>query len=79
MAEAKTKLIIDCDPGVDDALAIFIALSQPSVEVLAVTCVAGNVPVEKVCINVMKILEFCERTDIPVYKGASVGLLGELF
>ena len=74
----KTKLIIDCDAGVDDAMAILVALAQPSVELLAITCVAGNVGLEKVCVNVLKILEFCDRTDIPVYKGASVALLGKV-
>lgn len=73
----KKKLIIDCDTGIDDAQAILIALSQ-DVEVLAITCVAGNVTVENVCVNVLKVLEVCERTDIPVYKGATCSMLGEL-
>ncbi|XP_068750044.1 nucleoside hydrolase-like [Montipora capricornis] len=72
----KKKLIIDCDTGIDDAQAILIALSQ-DVEVLAITCVAGNVTVENVCVNVLKVLEVCERTDIPVYKGATCSMLGE--
>lgn len=76
-SKEKTKLIIDCDAGVDDAMGILVALAQPSVELLAITCVAGNVGLEQVCVNVLKILEFCERTDIPVYKGASLALLGQ--
>ena len=72
----KKKLIIDCDTGIDDAQAILIALSQ-DVEVLAITCVAGNVTVENVCVNVLKVLEVCERTDIPVYKGATCSMLGK--
>lgn len=72
----KKKLIIDCDAGIDDAQAILLALSQ-DVDVLAITCVAGNVPIDNVCENVLKVLETCERTDIPVYKGASGPLLGD--
>ena len=72
---AKRKLVIDCDAGVDDAQAILLALAQ-DVEVLAITCVAGNTLVNQVCENVLKVLEVCGRTDIPVYKGASGPLLG---
>lgn len=72
----KRKLIIDCDAGIDDAQAILIALSQ-DVEVLAITCVAGNVEIDNVCANVLKVLELCERTDIPVYKGTTCSLLGK--
>lgn len=74
---AKRKLIIDCDAGIDDAQAILLALSQ-DVEVLAITCVAGNTPIDKVCVNVLKVLEVCGRTDIPVYKGATGPLLGKM-
>ena len=72
----KRKVIIDCDAGIDDAQAILIALSQ-EVEVLAITCVAGNVKQENVCANVLKVLELCGRTDIPVYKGSTCSLLGK--
>ena len=74
---AKKKLIIDCDAGIDDAQAILLALSQDHVEVLAITCVAGNTPIDKVCVNVLKVLEMCDRTDIPVFKGATGPLLGK--
>lgn len=69
------KIIIDCDAGIDDAQAIMIALSQ-EVDVLAITCTCGNVNVDQVTKNVLKVLEACERTDIPVYKGAYRSLLG---
>ena len=72
----KRKLIIDCDAGIDDAQAILLALSQ-DVEVLAITCVAGNTPIDNVCVNVLKVLEACNRTDIPVFKGATGPLLGK--
>ena len=70
-------MIIDCDCGVDDAQAIMLALAQPNVQILAITCVAGNTNLDNVCVNVLKVLEQCQRTDIPVFKGASVPLLGE--
>ena len=63
------KIIIDCDAGIDDAQAIMIALSQ-EVDVLGITCTFGNVDVDQVTKNVLKVLEVCGRTDIPVYKGA---------
>ena len=71
----KMKIIIDCDAGIDDAQAIMIALSQ-EVDVLAITCTYGNVNVDQVTKNVLKILEVCDRTDIPVYKGAHRATLG---
>ena len=74
---AKRKIIIDCDAGVDDAQAILLALSAQDVEVIAITCVAGNTPIDKVCVNVLKVLELCNRTDIPVFKGAVGPLLGK--
>ena len=74
---AKRKLVIDCDAGIDDAQAILLALSHEDVEILAITCVAGNVPLDNVCVNVFKVLELCERTDIPVYKGAPGPLVGK--
>lgn len=64
------KIIIDTDPGIDDAIAILLALSaKKELDVLALTTVNGNVDVEKVTKNACKILEVAGRTDIPVYKG----------
>lgn len=75
---AKLKLVIDCDAGIDDAQAIMIALSQ-EVDILGITCTFGNVDVDQVIKNVFKVLEVCGRTDIPVYKGAYQPLLGSHF
>lgn len=69
------KIVIDCDAGIDDAQAIMIALSH-QVDVLAITCTFGNVEVDQVSKNVLKILDVCGRTDIPVYKGAHQAILG---
>ena len=64
------KIIIDCDPGIDDALAIFLALaSREDVQVLGLTCVKGNVALDKTFSNARRILAAAERLDIPVFRG----------
>ena len=65
----KRKIIIDCDPGIDDSLAIMLALKSPEVEVLGITIVCGNSPVKMGFENAKKILEHMNRLDIPVYIG----------
>ena len=67
------KVIIDCDPGHDDALAIFLAGQH--LNVLGITTVAGNQTLEKVTVNALKVLALMDRTDIPVYKGMHAPLL----
>ncbi len=62
------KLIIDTDAGVDDAQAIMLALSDPAVDVLAITTLTGNVHIRQVNPNVLTILEIMNR-DVPVYAG----------
>ncbi|MFH2110643.1 MAG: nucleoside hydrolase [Candidatus Bathyarchaeota archaeon] len=71
-------IILDTDPGVDDALAFMLALGSPELEVEAVTTVAGNVSHEKVHRNAMQLLEFLGRTDIPVCGGAGKPMLREM-
>lgn len=70
----KQKVIIDCDPGIDDSLALMYAIQHPQLEVLAITVVAGNVPTNLGVENVFKILERLDRCDIPVYAGANAPL-----
>lgn len=66
----KKKIIIDCDPGVDDALAIFLALaSSDEIEVVGLTCVKGNVALDKTYVNAQRILAAAGRLDIPVHRG----------
>jgi purine nucleosidase len=66
------KIIIDTDPGQDDAVAILLALASPDeIEVLGLTTVAGNVPLHRTSLNARKILELAERTEIGVYAGCS--------
>lgn len=65
------KIIIDCDPGIDDGLAIMLALSMRSrLEVLGITIAAGNSPVGTGYENALKILRFMDRLDVPVFMGA---------
>ena len=64
------KIILDCDPGIDDSLAIMLALNSPEVEVLGITIVAGNSPVELGFKNAKRVLDFLGRLDVPVYLGA---------
>ena len=63
-------VILDVDPGVDDALAILLALSSPELSVLGLTVVSGNVPLDSGTENALRILAFADREDIPVFKGA---------
>lgn len=68
-------LIIDTDCGIDDAVAIMMALAHPDVRVVGITAVSGNVGVEHVTENVLRLLSFVDRSDVPVYRGASHALL----
>lgn len=63
------KVIIDCDPGIDDALALMLAIASPELEILGITVVCGNVPAETGAKNALKVLEWMGRPDIPVYLG----------
>lgn len=63
------SVIIDCDPGVDDAVALFLALGAPELEVLAITTVAGNVGLDLTARNARLILESAGRADTPVHAG----------
>jgi len=71
------KVLIDTDCGVDDAVAIMIALASSELEVLGLTTVNGNVGVEQVTENVLRLLPFLGREDIPVFRGASRPLIGQ--
>ena len=64
-----TPVLIDCDPGHDDAIALLLALASPELEVLGVTTVGGNAPLEKTTVNALKVLELVARQDIEVAAG----------
>jgi inosine-uridine nucleoside N-ribohydrolase len=74
-----TKILIDCDPGHDDAIAILLALASPEVEVLGVTTVSGNQTLDKTTPNAIRVLELAGRGDIPVAAGADRPLVRERF
>ena len=71
------KVIIDCDPGIDDALALMLAIASPELEILGITVVCGNVPAETGAKNALKVLEWMGRQDIPVYLGEEKPLIRE--
>jgi purine nucleosidase len=62
-------LIVDCDPGIDDAITLFVALASPELDVRAVTVVSGNVPVEASLANALRVVERSVRPDVPVHAG----------
>ncbi len=66
---APQKIIIDTDPGQDDAVAILLALASPELEVLGITCVAGNVPLELTARNARIVCELAGRSDMRVFAG----------
>jgi inosine-uridine nucleoside N-ribohydrolase len=72
-----TRIVLDTDPGHDDAIALLLALASPELEVLGVTTVSGNQTLEKTTVNALKILELAERTDVPVHAGAARPLVRE--
>src|SRR6266851_1372745 len=72
------RVIIDTDPGVDDALALLLAMRSPELRIEAITAVAGNVPLELTLPNALRMVEIAGRTDIPVAAGAKAPLLRRL-
>lgn len=73
----KRKIIIDCDPGIDDSLAIMLALMSEEVELVGITIVCGNSPVEMGFGNAKKVLKFMNRLDVPIYVGKAAPLKRE--
>ena len=69
------RIIIDTDPGIDDAAAILMALASPELEVAAVTTIFGNASVESCTANAQQVLAAAGRSDIPLYMGAAKPLL----
>jgi inosine-uridine nucleoside N-ribohydrolase len=71
-------VILDVDPGHDDAVAIMLACGSPGLDLRAVTTVAGNVPLEKTTDNALRVLSLIGRTDVPVAAGAASPLVRPL-
>ena len=72
-----TPVLIDCDPGHDDAMALLLALASPELELLGVTTVHGNQTLDKTTANALRVLEFAGRGDVTVAAGADRPLLRE--
>ncbi len=72
------KIIIDTDPGQDDAVALLLAFASPELEVIGVTTVAGNVPLPLTEVNARKICELAGRSDMPVFAGCEAPLKRKL-
>ena len=75
---APRKIIIDTDPGQDDAVAILLALASPELEVLGLTCVAGNVALPLTARNARVVCELAGRPDLPVFAGCAAPLRRDL-
>ena len=71
-------VILDCDPGHDDALAILLAAANPRVDLLAITTVAGNQTLEKTTLNARRVASMAGLTDVPIAAGCDRPLSGEL-
>jgi purine nucleosidase len=74
----RLPMILDVDTGIDDALALLYACASPEAEIVAVTCVAGNVPLDQVVANTLAVLELAGRANVPVHAGAAEPLVKPL-
>lgn len=78
MDPPPTPIVLDCDPGHDDAVALLLALASPELELLGVTTTYGNQTLAKTTANALRVLELAGRADIPVAAGADRPLRREL-
>ena len=79
MTQQPRPVIIDTDPGQDDAVALLTALASPEeLEILAIAAVAGNVPLDLTVANCLALVELADRRDVPVYRGSSRPMVKEL-
>jgi purine nucleosidase len=69
--DTMQKVVLDMDPGIDDALALILALKSPEIQMLGVTTVAGNAPVETTSANARRVLEYLGAMSTPVAMGAA--------
>jgi inosine-uridine nucleoside N-ribohydrolase len=77
-SQEPRKIVIDTDPGADDAMAILLALNSPELDVKALTVVAGNVVVEQGLVNALKLVSLAGRCDVRVARGAQHPLVQKL-
>ena len=73
-----TPIILDCDPGHDDAVALLLAAGNDAIDLLAVTTVAGNCPLELATLNARRVAALAGLEDVPIAAGAAGPLHGEL-
>src|SRR3954454_18362950 len=78
-AVSATKILLDCDPGHDDAIALLLALGSPELELVGATTVAGNQTLDKTTANAIRVLEFVGRGDVPGAAGADRPLVREQY
>jgi purine nucleosidase len=78
VTDGRTPLILDVDTGIDDSLALLYAAGSPDADLVAVTCVSGNIDAQQVAINTRAVLELAGRTDVEVAIGREVPLVREL-
>lgn len=71
---ARTRVLIDTDPGVDDAVAILLALASPEIDLVGITTVAGNVSLDKTTLNARRLMDLVQRSDIPIASGCATPL-----
>ncbi|MFC0407217.1 nucleoside hydrolase [Roseomonas elaeocarpi] len=76
---SSRPVLIDCDPGVDDAIALLLALASPELDVRLITTVAGNVPGDTTADNARRVLTLAGREDVPVHAGCTQPLLGPVW
>jgi purine nucleosidase len=72
---APRKIILDCDPGIDDALAIVFACGHPGLELLGLTTVSGNVDLARTTANALAVRDFAGCPEVPVVAGSPAPLL----
>ena len=72
---APRRVILDCDPGIDDAFAIAFACGHPGIDLVGVTTVAGNVGLDRTTVNALSVLEFLGHPEVPVAAGSPAPLL----
>ena len=77
MRDVVTRVVLDVDTGIDDALALLYAVAHPALDLGAVTCVSGNVALRQVVQNTCSVLDLAEARDVPVGSGTDTTLLGQ--
>lgn len=76
MTEAPKPILLDCDPGIDDAIAVLLGLNSPEIEIRAITSVAGNVGLVSTTRNARALRDLAGRPEVPVHAGCPKAILG---